>query len=111
MIGTDVLRNSASFAKSHICLSDCVKNRGFAVIDMAHDRNDRWTGNQRSAFLSLVKQLYSFFFGDTFLNLLPEVGCKQHGRIDIDCLVHRRHNTQTHELGNDFAGFDAHPGS
>ena len=49
-IGADVLRDAARFALGDARLADGVEQRGLAVIDVAHDRDDR---RARHAILGL----------------------------------------------------------
>ena len=42
-VGADVLGDAAGFAGSDRCRTDAVQNRGLAVVDMAHDDDDRRT--------------------------------------------------------------------
>ena len=41
VVGTDVLGDAAGFARGHLGAADVVEQRGLAVIDVAHDRDDR----------------------------------------------------------------------
>ena len=41
LVGADVLRDAARLARDHLGLADRVEQRGLAVVDVAHDRDDR----------------------------------------------------------------------
>ena len=41
LVGADVLRDSAGFARRHVRFADRVEQRGLAVVDVAHDRDHR----------------------------------------------------------------------
>ena len=41
VVGTDVLGDTAGFARSDPRFTDVVEQRGLAVIDVTHDRNHR----------------------------------------------------------------------
>ena len=46
LVGTDVLRDAAGFARDHVGVADTVEELGLAVVDVAHHRHDgraRWT--------------------------------------------------------------------
>ena len=43
LIGADMLRDAAGFARHHVGLADGVEQRGLAVVDVAHDGHDRRT--------------------------------------------------------------------
>ena len=47
LICTDMLRNTASFARNDICAAQGIEQRCLTVVDMAHDRHDRRTRLQR----------------------------------------------------------------
>ena len=44
VMGADMLSDAASLAGRHIGITDGVKDRGLAMINMAHDRDHRGTG-------------------------------------------------------------------
>ena len=46
LVGTDVLGDAARFTADHIGLADGIEQFGLAVIDVTHDRDDRWTRHQ-----------------------------------------------------------------
>ena len=46
MIGADVLRDAARLAGDDVGLPDVVEQRGLAVVDVAHDGDDRRTRHQ-----------------------------------------------------------------
>ncbi len=43
LVGADVLRDAAGFARNHVGVADGVEQRGLAVVDVAHDGHDRRT--------------------------------------------------------------------
>ena len=43
-IGADVLGDAARLAGDDVGVADIVEQRGLAVVDVAHDDNDRGTG-------------------------------------------------------------------
>ena len=66
-VGTDVLCDAAGLACDYVCLADVVEQRCFAVVDVAHDGHNRWTGNEifRRVFLFVdgVGNLGRYIFG------------------------------------------------
>ncbi len=42
VIGADVLRDSTRLTTGHTCFANMVQQRGLSVIDVPHDRDDRW---------------------------------------------------------------------
>ena len=54
LIGADMLGDAAGFARDHVGAAQRVEQRGLAVIDMAHDRDDRRTRLQRLVGIDVV---------------------------------------------------------
>ena len=46
LVGTDVLGDAAGFTADHIGLADRIEQLGLAVVDVAHDRDDRRTRHE-----------------------------------------------------------------
>ena len=42
-ISADMLGDAAGFARDHFGVADAIEQRGFAVVNMAHKGDDRWT--------------------------------------------------------------------
>ena len=42
-IGADVLGNTARFRLGYVGFSDNIEQGGFAMVDVAHDGNHRWS--------------------------------------------------------------------
>ena len=47
LVGADVLGDAAGLARGHLGLADRVEQRGLAVVDVAHDRDDRRALDER----------------------------------------------------------------
>ena len=45
-VRSDVLGNTSGFTRDDVRLPDVVEQRGFTVVDVSHDRNDRRTRNE-----------------------------------------------------------------
>ena len=43
LIGPDMLGDATRFASGNISRTNSVKNRGFTVVNVTHDSNNRWT--------------------------------------------------------------------
>ena len=54
LVGADVLGDAAGFARHHVGRADAVEQQGLAVVDMAHDRDDRGARAQVLLALFLV---------------------------------------------------------
>ena len=65
LIGADVLGDAAGLAGDDIGVADGVEQRGLAVIDMAHDGDDRRPRHQMSVGVRRVEQAFlDVRFGD-----------------------------------------------
>ena len=53
-VGADMLRDAAGLAAGHVGLAQRVEQRGLAVIDMAHDRDDRGARLQHVGLVGLA---------------------------------------------------------
>src|SRR5207249_1953161 len=86
----------AGLAGDHVCLPDVVEQRGFAVVDVAHDRHDRRPRLQR-----LVRVLDLFGLGGGVLLFLDRLESKGRGdqldHVEVEPLVDRHHLAQLFE--------------
>ena len=74
LIGADMLGDAAGFAAHHIGAAQRVEQAGLAVIDMAHDRNHRWTDLQRTFVIDIGAGVdIDIAVADT-LNVVAEIG-------------------------------------
>ena len=105
-ISADMLRNPACLTRSNLTVPDVVKQRGLAVIDMAHNRHYRCARNLLAAILLLVrKQLLVHLrrlsrLGDVSQFLNHKRRC-----ILIDHLVDRHHGAHIEQDLDDFVTF------
>ena len=108
-VSADVLGNAARFARHHFGFADVVKERGFAVVDVPHDGNDRralddvarvFIGFGHDLGFEVVffdeDVLVSHFFGD------------ERGGFLVKHLVNGDHRAEFHHDFDEFARFDAH---
>ena len=58
LIGADVLGDAARFARHHIGVPDRVEQRRLAVVDMAHDGDDRRARNGGAFVVGLIEQAF-----------------------------------------------------
>ena len=52
LVGADVLRDAAGFALGDVRLADRVEQRGLAVVDVTHDRDDRGARDRSAGLMS-----------------------------------------------------------
>ena len=97
LIRTDVLGDATGFTSDHIGLADSVEQRGFAVVDVAHDRDDRRTRRllRFVGIVRVVKQSLEFhLFLLTWINE-DEFGANFEGK-QFHLLVSQRHGGSDH---------------
>ena len=110
LISTDVLRDAAGLMRLDMRVADTVEQRRLAVVDMAHDRDDRRAELQR---LRVVLDLRNLRRVDLWRQLFArhaEFRSHEGGRIKVDFLVDRRHDAHHEELLDDFRSRVAHLG-
>ena len=108
MVGTNVLRNAAGFTGRNLGTTNVVEQRGLAVVDVAHDRDDRRT---RQSGIFDVLQFTEDGFGIVRLGgdgLVAHFLDDEHRRVLIEHLVDRDHLPHLHEGLDHFGGLDGH---
>ena len=58
LVSADMLRNAAGFARNHIGFANSVKQRSFAVVNVAHDGHNRWARDQ--IFIQIIFAIKAF---------------------------------------------------
>ena len=83
---------------THIGLAQRVEQRGLAVIDMAHDGDDRRARHQigPSSSVAALQALQHVGFGDA-LDGVAVFGGDQFGGVGVDHVVDRRHHAVLHQ--------------
>ena len=108
LIGADVLGDAAGFARHDIGVADRVEQRGLAVIDMAHDGDDRRTRHGRAFFVGPIEQAFlDVGFGDA-LDRMPHflgdelrgVGVEHVGQGHHAALAHQELDHVDRALGH-----------
>ena len=96
-VGADMLRDAAGLAAGHVGLAQRVEQRGLAVIDMPHDRDDRGARLQHVGLVGLAAHAdLDIGLGDA-AHAVAELGDDQLGRVGVDRLVDRRHDAHAHQ--------------
>ncbi len=109
VVGADVLGDAAGLAGDDVRLADVVEERRLAVVDVAHDRDDRGARLQR-----LRRILFDFLpeIGGVFVltqRLEAELRRDQLDLVEVQPLVDRHHQAQFLEGElDDLAGRDLH---
>ncbi len=108
LIRTDVLRNTASFASDNFRTTDRIKKRCFTVVNVAHDRDDRWTALKVFFF---IKDFHDDIFDVRVRNthnLVAKLFDDQLGCIRIDRFVLCDHHAVVHQRLHDCACLFSH---
>ena len=109
LIGADVLSDAAGFARDDVGGADRVEQRGFAVVDVAHDGDDgraRLPGVRRPP-----SRRNEAFFDVGFrhaLRRMAEFGDDQLGGIGVDDVVDLVHHALLHQQLDDVDGALGH---
>lgn len=98
-----MLGNAAGFVAGDIGLADGVEEARLAVVDVAHDGDDRRTGLERfrriDDFFDFCRIFRRRFLGDGDAKFIGNEG----RRIEVQFLVDRSHDAAHEELLHDFA--------
>ena len=81
LVSTDVLRDAASLTGDNLGLADRIEQRSLAVVDVAHDRDDRRALDQVGLLVGEDQLLGLLIGGSDDLNLLAERFGKNHDRL------------------------------
>ena len=101
LVSADGLGNAAGFACGNVSGTDAVQDGSFAVVNVAHNNNDRRTFDQLiGAVLFLGEQALFDRNMNFMLHLCVEFLCDQGGGIKIDHIGSSVHFAHLHELGN-----------
>ena len=81
----DMLGDAACLAGGNICMADIVKQRGFAVVNMTHNDNDRCAADKLiGTVLMVVNEAFLNGHNNFLLYLTAEFHCDQCRGIVID---------------------------
>ncbi|OWK26193.1 hypothetical protein AJ87_01930 [Rhizobium yanglingense] len=107
LISADMLRNAAGFTGNHVRMADGVEQRGFAVVDVAHDGDDRRT---RDLFAAFIRHIEDTEFDVGFRNTLDgmtEFASDEFCQIGVDDVAWLHHLAFLHqELDDVDSAFD-----
>ena len=96
-VGAGVLGDPADLGFRDLGFADVVEQRGLAVVNVAHDYDNR---RARLTLAALDLGLdFSFLF-----NRQPELVGDEHDGLEVDALVHGREHAHTHGLLDDVRG-------
>ena len=90
-ISANMLSDTACFTGRYMSLADGIQQGGFAMIDMAHNRNNRRTYDLLLRIIFDFRDLGRIFFRRQRLNIDPEFVTDQRCGVKIDVLVDSYH--------------------
>ena len=109
LVRADMLRDAAGFAGRHIGAADRVEKACLAVVDMAHDGDDRWPRLQAGRIiLGALETNLDIRFRHT-LRAVAKLLHDQLGGLAVDGLGSRRHDAELHQLLDDIGCTFRHP--
>ena len=97
LVGADVLSDAAGFARHHIGVADRVEQRRLAVVDMAHDGDDRRARNGGAFVVGLIEQAFlDVGFGDALDRMAHFLG-DELGVVGIEHVGQGHHAALAHQ--------------
>ena len=108
LIGADVLGDAARLAGHHVGLADGVEQRRLAVIDVAHDGDDRRARLQRALFVLFADEARLDVRLGHALGRVAELLHDELGGIDVDHIVDFVHRAFFHQVLDDVDGALGH---
>ncbi len=108
LIGTDMLRDAAGFAADHVGIADGVEQRGLAVVDMAHDGDDR-RARLHGGFivLDIEDAGFNVRFRDA-LDGMAEFRRDEFCKVGVDDVARLHHLAFLHQVLDDVDGAFGH---
>ena len=99
VIRADVLRDAAGFALGDARLADRVEQAGLAVIDVAHDRDDRRARDDVFGARFALVHLQQLFFEAAHLHVGAELARDHRRGFRVERRVDRQHQPLHQQLG------------
>ena len=103
-----MLRDAAGFAGHDVGLAQRIEQRRLAVVDMAHDGDDRRTRLQRARFVRYAFQAFEHVGFRHALDGVAVFGGDEFGRVGVDHVVDLRHDAVLHQHLDDVDGAARH---
>ena len=105
-VRADVLGDAARLARGDAGLADVVQQRGLAVVDVAHDGDDRRTGEEILLGILNVLVLEGVLggLGQLHFQFHAEFGADQLRGVEVQFVVDGGDDAQHHQLFDDLAG-------
>ena len=111
LIGADVLGDAAGFAGGHRGVADGIKQRGLAVVHVAHDNHHGSPGDQiLRLILVVVDEALFDGDGDLVLHLAAQLHGHQGGGVVVDDLGQGGHDAVLHQHLDHFGAGLLHAG-
>ena len=111
LVGADVLRDAAVLGVDDVSRADRVQQLRLAVVNMAHDGDDRGPRDEVLVVLGLVlrlevdveglEDLAVLVFGRKDLDVVAELGSEQSERVFVERLIGRGHLAHAEQNGDE----------
>ncbi len=94
-----MLGDSASLRRNNVGMADSIQKRSLAVVDVTHNNHNRSPRNQvLIGVLTVVNDTLFDGNNDFLLNLSMKLHSNEAGRVKVDDIVYRGHNSHHHEF-------------
>ena len=94
LISTDMLGNTAGLAGGNVSFTDSIQQRGFTMVNVAHNGNNRRTRNAFFRRIVNLRNLSRILLRCSLTNLYTKVVANKLCSIKIDILVDSNHYAQ-----------------
>ena len=108
VVSADVLGDAASFAAGDVGLADGVKQRGFAVVHVAHDGHHGRARLEGFGSVHVLGGQVVVFREAHLFHFIAKFGSDQGGRVKVQGLVDGGHDAKAKENLDDLVGFETH---
>src|SRR5690606_37653099 len=109
LIGSDVLCDTTGFTSNDIGVAECVKKRRLAVVDVTHDRHNRWSGNLLAFVIDNVEDtFFNVGFGNA-LDGMAKFDSDKLRKVCVDDVARLHHLTFLHQELDDINSPFGHP--
>ena len=108
LVRTNMLGNAAGFARNHIRFAEIIQDGCLTVVYVTHNRHNRRPCHQCASIWGWGFQtLEDVVIGDAFDGMAQFVN-NQFGRISVDALAGRSHDTHFHQDADDVSASFSH---
>ena len=96
------------FTGNHVGFAVVVEDRCLAVVNVAHDRHNRWTRCLLPVVIDWAGEAFEHIRCRNAADVVAKLFDHQFGGVGVDGLVHRRHHAHFHQHADHIAGALGH---